>query len=160
MSSFRTHTTKVGRAVAAVQSARFIIVASILTTSAVGPVGCKRAETGDQKTKQVRQDRYTVQGIVAELPIEGSPTTEFKVRHVAMPHFVGQDGKLGMDTMTMGFPVKQGLTLEGLKVGDKIELAFEVDFDTVTGQLLDYRATGFSVLPPETQLDFTPLAAP
>lgn len=74
-----------------------------------------------------------------------------------MPNFVGQNGELGMDTMTMDFPLAAAITLDGLAVGDIIELAFEVDVNASTGQLEGYRATGFTKLPAETELNFAPL---
>lgn len=92
-----------------------------------------------------------------QLPDPQNPALEFQVRHEAMPHFRGQDGELGMDTMTMAFPLTSGLKLDGLAVGDAIELRFEVDFDASTRQMKDYRATGFTKLDAGTKLDFTRL---
>lgn len=120
--------------------------------------GCKRAP--EAEANKIRQDRYTVRGEITQLPTPGAPLVEFSVRHEAMPHFRGQGGELGMDTMNMPFPLKEGVSLEGFAVGDKVELAFEVDFDAATDALLGYRATGLTKLPAETVLDFTPLPKP
>lgn len=120
-------------------------------------VGCKKQSTA-QEQSTIHKDHYEVRGIVVQLPSAESPLAEFQVRHEAMPNFRGENNEIGMDTMTMPFPLAGGLTLEGLAVGDKINLAFEVDFDTATGKLKAYRATGFTKLPPETELDFSPLA--
>lgn len=106
----------------------------------------------------MRKDLYEVRGVVMQLPSSEAPLAEFQVRHEAMPNFRGQDGALGMDTMTMPFPPAKDLKLDGLAVGDKIMLSFEVNYDVATGNMIDYQATGFTKLPAETELDFTPLA--
>lgn len=118
---------------------------------------CKKPDSSTQPTANanLRKDRYTVRGQVAMLPTPGNPASEFQVRHEAIPHFVGQDGELGMDTMTMPFPLADGLVLPSVKVGDKVELTFEVDYDTALKQLTGYRAVGATILPPETELDFS-----
>lgn len=118
---------------------------------------CKRKEStpSSASAASIRKDRYTVRGVVVVVPSADNPAAEFQVRHEAMPHFVGQDGELGMDTMTMPFPLAEGLSLDAVKPGDKIELSFEVDFDTRSKQLMGYRATAVTLLPPETTLDFT-----
>lgn len=120
--------------------------------------GCKRAP--EAEANKIKQDRYTVRGEIMQMPSAQSPLTEFSVRHEAMPHFRGQGGEMGMDTMTMPFPLKEGVSLDGFAVGDKVELAFEVDFDAATDALLGYRATGLTKLPADTVLDFTPLPKP
>ncbi len=101
---------------------------------------------------------YTVRAIIVRLPPPGERNPEIVARHEAMPHFVGQDGRLGMDTMTMPFPVAPSCSLDGLAPGDKVELTFEVDFDEREKQLLGYRATRAGKLPPDAALDFTPLS--
>lgn len=70
---------------------------------------------------------YTVRGRVASLPEAGKPASEFRVQHEAIDNFVGVDGKLGMKSMTMAFPSRD-VSLEGLAVGDVIELTFEVNW--------------------------------
>lgn len=103
----------------------------------------------------IRVDRYVVRGQVAMLPDPANPSAEFQVRHEAIPQFVGPEGKLGMDTMTMPFPLADGLSLESVKVGDKIELTFDVDYDTTQRSPVAYRATEVKALPAETTLDFS-----
>jgi Cu/Ag efflux protein CusF len=49
------------------------------------------------------------------------------VYHEPIDNFVGADGKVvGMGTMTMPFPLAKGVSLEGLSVGDIVEVTFEV----------------------------------
>lgn len=107
--------------------------------------------------RAIRTDRYVVRGVVAALPSAERPGSELQVRHEAMPHFVGQGGQLGMDTMTMPFPLGPGVSLVGIAVGDKVEVSFEVDVDPATQNLIGYRATAIARLPAETELDFSPL---
>jgi hypothetical protein len=98
-----------------------------------------------------------VRGQVVQVPVAGAPTSEFQVRHEPIPHFVGQGGALGMDTMIMPFPLADGLSLDGIDEGTKVELTFEVDFNTADQSLVGYRAVAVSVLPADTALDFTPM---
>lgn len=120
---------------------------------------CKRDESPAPAAPAptVRQDRYSVRGVIAQLPDPANPAAELQIRHEAIPHFRGQSGELGMDTMTMPFPLAKGLALDGLKIGDKVTVSFEVDFDAAADKLLAYRATALEPLPAETELDFSPL---
>jgi hypothetical protein len=65
-----------------------------------------------------------------------------------------------MNTMTMPFPVAAELSLEGIAIGDKVELTFEVRFDTEKDSPVSYEATEVVKLPAETELDFSPLPKP
>lgn len=105
---------------------------------------------------QAPSARYTVRGAVASLPIAGDPTTELRVHHEAIPSFRASwpDGPLGMKSMTMPFPLGEGVSLEGLKIGDPVELTFAVDYDAKSGSVLRYRATAVKPLPADTVLDF------
>ncbi len=119
---------------------------------------CKESESKPAvEQPSIRKDRYTVRGQVAMLPIADNPASEFMVRHEAIPHFVGEGGELGMDTMTMPFPVADGLSIDALKVGEKIELTFEVDFDAQSKKMVAYRAVAVTAIPAETELDFSSL---
>lgn len=136
-----------------------LAAACVCAIVATGPVGCakKPAEDPDKAAEAaVRRHRYTVRGQIISLP---TPQQDLVVRHEAMPHFVGENGVMGMDTMSMGFPTIEGMALEGLKPGDPVEMDFEVDFDIKTGKLTGYRATAVRPLSPDTVLDFTPLPA-
>lgn len=134
----------------------------MLAAFVAGPcvlAACKKTESKPAPVERpnIRKDRYTVRGQVAMLPAAENPSSEFQVRHEAIPHFVGQDGKLGMDTMTMPFPLAEGMVLPALKVGDPVELTFEVDFDTSLNQFVEMRAVAVSPLPAGTELDFSSL---
>lgn len=72
--------------------------------------------------------RYTVAGEIVRLPEAGRPDgAEIYIRHEAVPTFVDSKGEtVGMEAMTMGFPLARALDLAGLAVGDRIEFDFEV----------------------------------
>ena len=77
---------------------------------------------------------YTVKGRVEQLPDPRVPGSMFQVHHEDIPGFVRQDGTLGMNAMTMPFPPAPGVSLEGLSVGDEVELTFEVLWDRIPPQ--------------------------
>lgn len=72
-------------------------------------------------------DTYRVRGVVTGLPDAGNPTSSLMVHHEAIPTFIGHDGTTApMPEMTMAFPTASGVALDGLQVGDKIQLRLEV----------------------------------
>lgn len=66
---------------------------------------------------------YTTRGVVVTLP-GGAAYNEFMVHHEQIPDYVSISGSLGMNEMVMPFPVPDKSVLDGLAVGDKIELTF------------------------------------
>lgn len=141
-----------------------LLSASLLAT---GLAGCARDsddETPEQATQSaaeaVRTDLYVVRGEVRRVPNPSDPAAEFVVRHEAIPHYRASGGKLGMNTMAMPFPVAAGLSLDEVKVGDKVEVTFEVEYNVEQDRPIAYRATLVQKLPDDTQLDFTPLPKP
>jgi hypothetical protein len=110
---------------------------------------------------------YVVRGEVATLP---DAVQDFQVRHEAIPEFKNPDGSLGMDTMVMPFWPPQGLpkddariaarvagfSLDGIAVGQPVEVAFDVLWNA-DGTILGYYATRVTSLPAGTPMDFTPL---
>lgn len=68
---------------------------------------------------------YRVRGTIVALPSSDRP--HLLVQHEAVPDFRDERGEIvGMDAMTMPFPLAPGLQWEGLAVGDHVELTFEV----------------------------------
>jgi Cu/Ag efflux protein CusF len=116
---------------------------------------CRKQSSEPEKTTTVHS--YTVRGQVASVPVAGDPRTEFQVRHEAIPEFKGPGDEVGMDTMTMPFPLRDGVSLEGIAVGDKVEVTFEVIYDLVKKSPVDWDAVSVKELPAETALDFSPL---
>ena len=90
---------------------------------------------------------YTVKGKVAQLPDPAVKGSMFQVAHEDIPTFVRKDGTLGMNAMTMPFPPAAGLSLQGLAVGDEIELTFEVRWDRIPPQ----QAVAVRKLPPANE---------
>jgi hypothetical protein len=93
---------------------------------------------------------YTVRGIVSALPDparKGSP--DLQLHHEAIPGFKDKDGTVvGMNSMPMPFPLADGVTLEGIALGDKLEVTFLVDWSLAPA----HRVTAWKKLPPETEL--------
>ena len=92
---------------------------------------------------------YRVRGLVRQLP--SGPGGELHVRHEAIAGFKNSDGEVvGMESMTMPFPLADASLAAGLETGDKIEMEFEVRWQG--GPPL--RITALEKLPPETTLAF------
>ncbi len=148
-----------------VSAGRFLPVVAVACAALLVLPACS-GRSGDAETPAAEQGGsdvvttvYTVRGEIAALPAQGDPMSVLRVRHEAMPHFRGQDGSLGMDTMTMPFAPAPGLDLEPFGVGDKVMLTFEVDSDAETGMFVGFRASKLEPLDPATELDWTPLSA-
>ncbi len=99
---------------------------------------------------------YTVRAEVVSVPEAGKPGSEFRARHEEIPDFLPglHSEKRGMRAMIMPFPLGPAVSADGLKPGDKIEIAFEVDYSLAGGELLDSRVRSIKPLPPDTALHF------
>ena len=94
---------------------------------------------------------YEMRGVVAGLPDPNDPSKEFLIHHEAVADFTDIDGDVvGMDSMTMPFPLAEGVSLAGLAVGDKVRFTLEVEWDGDP----PYRITRIDKLPPDSALDF------
>jgi len=92
--------------------------------------------------------RYPVRAEIVHMPEK--PGGYLMVRHEAVDDFVDVTGDLvGMSSMVMEFPVAKEASVEGLKVGDKIEAILVVDWTRGYGELDHIRR-----LPPGTKLQF------
>ncbi|MBL8887040.1 MAG: copper-binding protein [Phycisphaerales bacterium] len=102
---------------------------------------------------------YTVRAEVDTLP--GIESSVLRLHHERIPNFAGKDGKVGTDSqgkpgmkpMTMSFAKGPGVSYEGLKAGDKVEVVVEMNWEAA---LPDERIviTKLTRLAPETKLDF------
>jgi Cu/Ag efflux protein CusF len=117
---------------------------------------CNRAEETAQadQAPAIELHQYTVRGEIVSRPTETDPDTELLVRHEMIPDFRGQGGHLGMNSMTMPFPIAEALSLDSFAPGDKVALTFTVDFDAAEDRLLAYRATKIDPLPEDIELVF------
>jgi hypothetical protein len=94
---------------------------------------------------------YTVRGRVAQLPEPGNPVSGFAVSHQAIDDFVDRQGEVvGMDPMTMSFPLGPQVSLAGLALTDPIEFTLHVDWSAAP----PVRITRLHKLPPGTPIVF------
>jgi Cu/Ag efflux protein CusF len=92
---------------------------------------------------------YTTRGQVMQLPDPANPG--LTLNHEAIDQFVDRQGELvGMDPMSMPFPVAKGVSLEGIQVGDVVEFKLHVDW----GGNPEVEITEVRELPAGTKLDF------
>ncbi len=109
--------------------------------------------TGCEDHPEVRQEpeSYSVRGLVRQLPEPNRRGRELSVWHEAIAEFKDMDGEIvGMESMTMGFPLAEDELAAGLAVGDRIRIDFDVSWDA--GNPLTI--TAIEKLPAETRLDF------
>jgi Cu/Ag efflux protein CusF len=126
-----------------------------------GPGGCDQGQPGTKSNESngkggraeastVVPDVYVVRGIIKQLPKAGDPRSSFAVHHEPIPTFKGKEGTVvGMAEMTMDFPLGPGVSTDGLVIGQKVELIFEV----LTGPSMKYYVTKISPLAAETVLE-------
>ena len=106
-------------------SRRAATAALALASAFAGP-GRAWATPEAEQERPVR--RYTIRAEVVRLPER--PGGEVVLRHEAVDDFTDMDGAVvGMDSMTMPFPVARGAWPEGVKVGDKLEALLVVDWE-------------------------------
>ena len=125
---------------------------AVAATLAALAAACQKGPAGAPAAAAVH--RYVVRGELARLPARAGD--EVMVRHEAIPDFRDRDGAVvGMDAMVMGFQVTPELPLAGLRVGDKVRLAFAVDWarPSLTVERIER-------LPPDTELRFEKAPAP
>jgi len=98
-----------------------------------------------------RVETYLVRGEVTMLPEPGNPASQFMVKHEPVPNYMNAKGEVvGMNSMTMPFPPADENLLEGLAVGDKVLLTWEVRWFGDPKSIV----TKIEKLPPETELHF------
>ena len=124
----------------------YIVLAACLI--AVLGVGCSESSSKPKATAP--EAVYTVRGRIVSLPSKDKPASSLQIEHEAIDNFVGMDGKLGMSSMTMPFPLAPGVSVDGLAVGDIVEFTFEVRWKSQPRS----QTTRIVKLPPETALHF------
>jgi len=136
------------------RTASFVLVVAAVLIACGAPDQDPEAEAGPE-TSDPTGDRYTVRGRVVELPDAGQAEARLRIQHEAIPDFKGMDGKVwegGMESMTMIFAVAEGVSLEGISAGDKVEFVLVVNWEKKPTQSI----TEIVNLPAETELDFGP----
>ena len=93
---------------------------------------------------------YVVRGRVMALPDPANPTAEFRLHHEPIPDFKAPDGRVvGMNEMEMPFPVSDPKLLEGVAVGDAVEITFADWYKPMR----TYKVTKVVKLPADTELN-------
>lgn len=135
------------------QPPRLLALAAACLLAALVASGCRpegSAEAPEAEPAAEPDQTYTVRGEVLAVP-EARAERQLRVRHEAIPDFVGFDGEVvGMASMAMPFPLEQGVSLDGVEAGDAVELTFEVRWDGSP----PLRIVALRPLPPGTELDF------
>ena len=115
----------------------FFCRALIGVLSALGHASCERASPSAPAPAKpaapaAPAKTYTVNGRIEQLPDPAVKGSMLTVHHEDIPGFVSREGKVvGMNSMSMPFPPAPGVSLEGLTVGDEVELTFEVRWDRI-----------------------------
>ena len=105
------------------------------------------AGCGGRTGEKAAGNTYTVRARVQQLPSQGSG---LYLEHEAIDNYVARSGKVeGMDSMAMPFPVKKGVSLEGIQPEDIVEVQLHIDWDANLVEITSIRE-----LPRDTQLDF------
>jgi Cu/Ag efflux protein CusF len=100
-----------------------------------------------QQDGEATVHRYTTRGVVQQVSPDEPAVM---VRHEPIDNYV-RDGKVvGMNSMTMHFPVASGVSLQNIKAGDKVKLTFEER----RGEFVGLKATAIEKLPAQTKLTF------
>lgn len=104
------------------------VLTSLVLGIGIAPISGCLTKSEKPKLPAKPDARYTVKGIIEVLPAPGPPKQDLSVHHEAIPDFVNSQGKaVGMSEMIMEFPeIAKGVSLKDLKVGDEIEMTFEV----------------------------------
>lgn len=114
----------------------------------------------DGAHSDAQPDRYPgVRGEITQLPDPNVPGSELKIHHEQIRNFKTKDGTIsvtkegiaGMRSMTMPFPVGEGVSIDGLSVGDKVSFDFVVNWGNNRPA---WEITKIEKLPAETELDF------
>ena len=133
--------------------ALLLLLAALVAGAACGPGDGGDGGDAPAGTPVESEDtrRYTVRGEVTALAASYQPANTLRIRHEAIPDFVGYDGEVvGMASMTMPFPVAEEVDVEGIEVGDRVEFTMEVAWEGSP----PYRITRIEELPAGTELDF------
>lgn len=109
------------------------------------------ASAGCQREPQAPPESYRVRAQVRQVPAPDATRGEIYIRHEAIPSFKNEDGEVvGMDSMSMSFPLADVGLAADVTPGDRIEMAFEVSWHG--GNPL--KVTAIEKLPEGTRLAF------
>ncbi len=118
---------------------------------AIIAAGCSRGTHEPSATAAIDARTYVIRGEVISVPQADKPGTEFIVKHEPIDDFRNAAGQIvGMNTMGMPFTPGQGVSLEGIKPGDKIEMRWVLQWKPESKEYVE----SVRKLPAETQLRF------
>lgn len=125
------------------RAVRLAVLLSILGILAIAG-GCTGKGSDSGRT-------YTTRGQVVQLPDPANPGTGLTLNHEAVDQFMDRQGEIvGMDPMSMPFPVAKDVSLEGIQVSDVVEFKLHVDWSQEPAAEI----TEIRKLPAGTKLDF------
>lgn len=135
----------------------FVSGSAVIISGCDGPGGAAE-QSASSETPIDTLVEYTVRGRVTQLPGGPEhPAREFMVHHEAIPEFRSTmapgDERMGMMSMTMAFPLGEGVSTESIGVGDPIEMMFESAYDGETGRLKGYTVQRLTPLDPGARLE-------
>ncbi len=105
-------------------------------------------------------DTYSgIRGEITQLPDSTVPGSELKIHHEQIRDFKTKDGTIsvtkegiaGMRSMTMPFPLGEGVSLDSFSIGDKVSFDFVVNWGNNRPA---WEITSIEKLPADTELDF------
>ena len=122
-----------------------------MTVSLAALTAALIAACGGEPEPEQPPEIYRVRGIVRHIPEATQGSREISVRHEAIPGFKSSQGEIvGMESMTMPFPLATPEMADDLTAGDKIEIEFEVRWHGGNPLAI----TAIEKLPAETPLAF------
>lgn len=132
----------------------FAVLLGALGVTGLAISGCSDGDgTSSGTTAAPETHEYAVRGEITQLPDEATGK-QLRIHHEQIPTFVSRQGELvGMNEMTMDFPLGEDVDLSGFEVGDKVSFVMIVDWNPA------YYITSITKLPPETEL-FGAIAGP
>jgi hypothetical protein len=124
----------------------------VAVIGAIVAAGCSRGQSNNTIAATASNAQiYTLRGEVISVPQTDKPGTEFIVKHEPIDNFRDASGQVvGMSSMGMPFTPGKGLSLEGIKLGDKIEMGWVVQWKPEAKEFVE----SVRRLPIETQLRF------
>ena len=129
-----------------------LLVAPIIVIDGCGPSAPAEHAEAPQHVIE-----YTVRGAVISLPDPDNPLSELQIHHEPIPAFkanYNETTPTGMNAMVMPFPPGEGVSIDSLTPGDKVTVTFTVEYNEDNGSVVDWHATSFAPLAPDTELHF------
>jgi|WetSurMetagenome_2_1015567.scaffolds.fasta_scaffold229756_1 hypothetical protein len=133
-------------------NAKARVLGIIAVFGAIVAAGCSGGQTNNQPAAE-RNDAqtYVVRGEVISVPQAGKPGTQFIVKHEPIDDFRSDAGRIvGMSTMGMPFTPGEGVSLQRIQPGDKIEMKWVMQWKPEAKEYVE----SVRKLPTETPLRF------